>query len=331
MAGSGEFVPSRPKDTLSLRLTRFAVYVCLALIAGLLVFAAEAGFDGILAVVVFTMPAWGPHLWILQELRQPNPAKALGWTAGFAGFVSMLSFGFPFLFYAAFHDTGASRPEENLYFPLLGLAHLVLAGLALAAYVQCGTSEQLPVESAPSGGDVAGAPESGQADQLAGSAWKAVGKLLTGLALGAGFVLFLLRGGGPPRGQANDSSAVGALRTLNTAAVTYEGTYNNGYPPSLQALADPGSGQQPSCAAAALIDSTLASGQKSGYRFTYTPGPAVEKAAAGCPPGVKSYTFIARPFEFGKTGRYNLFTDETAIIRVTREDRVATAHDPELQ
>ncbi|MGA8074098.1 MAG: prepilin-type N-terminal cleavage/methylation domain-containing protein, partial [Candidatus Acidiferrales bacterium] len=30
---------------------------------------------------------------------------------------------------------------------------------------------------------------------------------------------------------ANEASAVGTLRTMNTAAVTYQSTYNNGFPP----------------------------------------------------------------------------------------------------
>ena len=35
---------------------------------------------------------------------------------------------------------------------------------------------------------------------------------------------------------ANEASAVGTLRTMNTAAVTYQSTYNNGFPRSLRPL-----------------------------------------------------------------------------------------------
>ena len=68
---------------------------------------------------------------------------------------------------------------------------------------------------------------------------------------------------------ANESSAVGSLRTINTAEVTYASTYPQaGFSASLEALG----GSSPcnaSSTTACLIDETLASGQKSGYRFTY--------------------------------------------------------------
>lgn len=36
---------------------------------------------------------------------------------------------------------------------------------------------------------------------------------------------------------ANEASAVGTLRTINTAAFTYQSTFNNGFPQTLQFLA----------------------------------------------------------------------------------------------
>ncbi len=41
---------------------------------------------------------------------------------------------------------------------------------------------------------------------------------------------------------ANESSAVGTLRTINTAAVTYQSTYNNGFPQTFAHLWRPTSG-----------------------------------------------------------------------------------------
>src|ERR1700730_1627817 len=67
---------------------------------------------------------------------------------------------------------------------------------------------------------------------------------------------------------ANEASAVGSLRSLNTAAVAYSTTYGT-YPASLAAL---GPSTSPSSSAADLIDSVLSSGTKSGYTFTWTPG-----------------------------------------------------------
>src|SRR5271167_163626 len=74
---------------------------------------------------------------------------------------------------------------------------------------------------------------------------------------------------------ANQASAVGSLRTLNTAEITYSSTYNVGFSSTLQCLAPPAAAANPTATAAGLIDSVL-SGQggtanlsaKSGYSFT---------------------------------------------------------------
>lgn len=127
-----------------------------------------------------------------------------------------------------------------------------------------------------------------------------------------------------------ESMAVGGLRTINTAAITYFTTYENGFPPSLAAMGSPPSGTEYDCRAAGLVDEVLASGQKSSYVFTYTPGPRVDKPAPGCPPGVKSYTATARPLKYGQTGQRSFYTDDSGVIRSTLEDRPATANDPPL-
>src|SRR6516162_5939263 len=72
------------------------------------------------------------------------------------------------------------------------------------------------------------------------------------------------------RMAANEASAVGSLRTINTAAVTYSTTYGIGYPGTLLML---GPAATASSATADLIDSVLSAGIKSGYSFTYTKGP----------------------------------------------------------
>src|SRR5579863_8468103 len=41
------------------------------------------------------------------------------------------------------------------------------------------------------------------------------------------------------RMSANEASAVGSLRTINVAAVTYSATYGDGFPPSLGVLGGP--------------------------------------------------------------------------------------------
>ncbi len=71
------------------------------------------------------------------------------------------------------------------------------------------------------------------------------------------------------RMAANEASAVGSLRTLNTAAVQYNTTYGIGFP---DALSDLGPAATADSTAADLIDSVLASGTKSGYTFDLQPG-----------------------------------------------------------
>jgi type IV pilus assembly protein PilA len=57
---------------------------------------------------------------------------------------------------------------------------------------------------------------------------------------------------------ANEASAVGSLRTLNTSEVTYNSTYPNaGFACSLAALGPPASGASASSSAAGLIESNL--------------------------------------------------------------------------
>ena len=69
---------------------------------------------------------------------------------------------------------------------------------------------------------------------------------------------------------ANEASAVGSLRTLNSANSAYVTSYGH-YPPSLWNLG-PSQNNEASAGAANLIDSGLAGGQKSGYVFTYRSG-----------------------------------------------------------
>jgi type IV pilus assembly protein PilA len=108
------------------------------------------------------------------------------------------------------------------------------------------------------------------------------------------------------RMAANEASAVGALRTLNTAEITYNTTYPIvGYACSLSALAPPGSGSATS-SAAGLIDSTLAAGTKSGYSFGIG-------NCTGTPKN--SYQYTASPVSPGITGQRYFCTDTSAVLQ----------------
>ena len=106
--------------------------------------------------------------------------------------------------------------------------------------------------------------------------------------------------------QANEASAVGSLRMINTSAVTYSSTYTNvGYPTN---LADMG-GANPCTASsttACLLEDIIAHGTKSGYAFVW--------AGDGATPSV-AYTLTATPLVVGSSGQRMFCTDHTGVIR----------------
>jgi len=120
---------------------------------------------------------------------------------------------------------------------------------------------------------------------------------------------------------ANEASAVGSLRTINTACVTYSTTYNIGFPSTLAALGTSGA---VSSSSAQLIDNVLAGGSKSGYTFAYTPG----ALAGGVTP---TYAVTASPINAGTTGQRYFFTDQSGVIRANATTGPATASDAPIQ
>jgi type IV pilus assembly protein PilA len=102
---------------------------------------------------------------------------------------------------------------------------------------------------------------------------------------------------------ANEASAVGSLRTLNTACIAYSTSYGQ-FPSALPNLGPVGSGGTASSTTADLIDSVLSAGTKSGYTFVYTAGNSNQ-----------SYTITAKPIIAGQTGQRMFFTDQSGVIR----------------
>jgi prepilin-type N-terminal cleavage/methylation domain-containing protein len=123
---------------------------------------------------------------------------------------------------------------------------------------------------------------------------------------------------------ANQASAVGSLRTINTAEVTYATTYNTGYSSTLGDLG-PGSpgANVPNATAAGLVDevlsgmngsggtsgSTATVSAKSGYAFTYTAG------ATDVSGKINTYSITATPLSVGTTGTNYYYTDQSGVIR----------------
>jgi prepilin-type N-terminal cleavage/methylation domain-containing protein len=123
--------------------------------------------------------------------------------------------------------------------------------------------------------------------------------------------------------SANEGSAVQSLRTINVAAAGYAASYGTGYPAKLADLQPPNSGKGITNTNAGLIDSVLASGTKSGYKFTY-------KAAAAVNGTVHTYTIKVKPSTKNVTGTRYFFTDQTAVIRWDPK-KAATASSPPIQ
>jgi type IV pilus assembly protein PilA len=126
------------------------------------------------------------------------------------------------------------------------------------------------------------------------------------------------------RMAANEASAVGSIRTINTSAVTYSSTYPaNGYPATLVTLGPSGAGACTAVpATACLIDSVLAAGTKSGYTFKWT--------GDGATPSV-GYSLIATPVSVGSSGQRMFFSDQSGVIRYATTGAGATVASPPLQ
>ncbi len=120
---------------------------------------------------------------------------------------------------------------------------------------------------------------------------------------------------------ANEASAVGSLRTLNAACMTFEATYGRGYPASLLALGNARDGKV-SPAAANLIDGALATGIKSGYRFVYAPQ---SLDGYGFPHG---YGITAEPLEPGNSGQRYFYMDQSGVIRSSTGGPAGPASPP---
>jgi type IV pilus assembly protein PilA len=123
------------------------------------------------------------------------------------------------------------------------------------------------------------------------------------------------------KGAANETAAVGNLRALNNSCMIYSITYSAGYPAALSNLQSANGGTA-SSAAADLVDSVLAAGAKSGYIYSYTPGPALNGV-------ISTYTINADPIQPGKTGTRFFYTDQSGSIRQNFGGR-ATSSSPSI-
>jgi type II secretory pathway pseudopilin PulG len=108
----------------------------------------------------------------------------------------------------------------------------------------------------------------------------------------------LLRAGGAER----EASAIGTLKMVNMACAEYSTTFGS-YPRALSDLQKGANGGL-SSTSADLIDSSLATGTKDGYVFTYV------RAESGT-----GYSISAHPAKAHQTDARYFFTDQSGTIR----------------
>lgn len=122
----------------------------------------------------------------------------------------------------------------------------------------------------------------------------------------------------------DQSCAVGSLCTINNAEINYAKEYGKGFSPTLIALRAPPEGKELSPEAAGFVDDYLTGGRKCNFIFKYKAG------ARGANGKINTYTVTAQPVIWGK-GAKSFFTDQTAEIRWTDQNRLPRASDPALQ
>ena len=133
------------------------------------------------------------------------------------------------------------------------------------------------------------------------------------------------------RAAANQASAIGSLRTLNTAEYTYASTYDTGYSATLGYLGPPASSVPADSTQAGIIDDVLSgkrvggagtmTSSKSGYQFTYSPGVTIGNR-------IESYALTADPLNRGTTGTNSYFVDQTGVIRQNSTAPATMADSP---
>ncbi len=102
---------------------------------------------------------------------------------------------------------------------------------------------------------------------------------------------------------AHEASAIASIKAIHEAEMIYSSMHPDvGYTPDLALLGGTaqGGGEQ-------TIDNNLASGRRSGYTFTYTPGEKVNGA-------IRSYNITAVPDQVGTTGQRRFYSDESGEV-----------------
>jgi type IV pilus assembly protein PilA len=115
--------------------------------------------------------------------------------------------------------------------------------------------------------------------------------------------------------RALELGALKTISTIHTAQAQYQSQYGR-YASTLAELGPPANGA-PSAAAAGLISGGLASGQKSGYKYSLQPTDV-------------GYTINANPVAFNNTGKRTFYSDQSLITHQNSTAEPASAASPEV-
>ena len=129
------------------------------------------------------------------------------------------------------------------------------------------------------------------------------------------------------RMAANEASAVGSIRTLNTAEVTYSSAYTDvGFTTTLANLgpnANTCTGATGATSTGAcLIDNVLGSGTKSGYTFALSAG------SGGTTTPQYTFAVNANPVTPGTSGQRSFYSDQTGVIRYNQTTAASSTDSP---
>lgn len=107
------------------------------------------------------------------------------------------------------------------------------------------------------------------------------------------------------RHNANETAAIGAMRTISTACESYRAAQTPpAYPPNLGVLGVTSPLTGPAYIPAALAGATFPGASRQGYWYSY-----VNNAFAG------TYTLQGTPQTIGTTGTRRFYVDQTGVIR----------------
>ena len=123
---------------------------------------------------------------------------------------------------------------------------------------------------------------------------------------------------------ATEASAVGSIRTLNTAQVTYSSTYPDiGFATDLFKLGPDAAGAGGTSTNSGLIDAILGCATspcaKSGYKFTVA---ALPSGCGVAPTPCNTYTAVGEPVTPGQTGQRYFCSDQSGVIRFDQTNTV---------